>query len=114
MKTINMQKLRNTLPSNGVVTLKHNTKSPTSIYIECDVSSPSISERFPITWESDFQQIKDWQRQIIGDALLEFYTKTEGQAWVIHLKRIPISFESCTDDDIKTYSRFSSQQLKTK
>jgi hypothetical protein len=111
MIRIDMQKLRDTLPKNGIVTLKHNTTPPTSIYIVCNISWPNLSERFPLTWEKDFQQIKDWQRQIIGDALSEFYTKTEGQLWIIYLKRVPISLENCSDEDIRTYSGFTIQQL---
>lgn len=97
---IDMQKLRNTLPKNGIVTL-HKKNSVCSI--ECDISWPNLSEASPATWENDFQMIKDWQRQIVSEALSEFYTKTEGQFWTIYLKRVPLEFLNATDEDIKTY-----------
>ncbi len=106
---IDMQKLRDTMPKGGAIILRHNTKPPTSIYLYCEVAN--FAKRFPITWEKDFQMIKDWQRQILGDAFLEFYTHTEGARWTIYLKRVILTLNNVTDHDILTYTGFSKQQL---
>lgn len=113
MDTIDMQKLRDALPKNGVITLRHNTKPPTSLYLECKIQSPSLSEKYPMTYEKDFEQILDWQESIIGkDNVMEFYTETTGHHWYVYLRRNPLRFINVTDEDIKTYSGYTVEQLK--
>lgn len=106
-----MQRIRETLPKHGKATLG---KEKSVCFIYCTVEAPSLGDMYPTTFESDFQMIKDWQRQIVGEALSEFYTVTEGSRWYIYLKRIPLEFVNTTDEDIKAYSGFTVDQLKGK
>ncbi len=97
MIQIDMNKLRATLPSNGKLTTH---KKNGSIYFYCNVSWPNLSEKSPMTFEKDFDMILDWQRQIVGAALSEFYTETTGQFWYIYLKRVPLELLNASDKDI--------------
>ena len=91
MKVIDLQKIRNTLPINGKVEVKRTDNS--AVYLECKIHNPTLSERFPMTYEEDFAMILDFQRQIIGkEYISEFYTETTGSWWYIYLKRISIEF----------------------
>lgn len=89
MKIIDLNKIREALPSNAVVTL---VKENRGFKINCKIKNPTLSDRFPETFEKDFEQIKDWQRTLLGDAILEFYCYTTGEHWDIYLNRIPLQF----------------------
>jgi hypothetical protein len=105
MTKIDMQRIRETLPKHGTATLhKKLIQGKTVCYIECWIKHPSLSEMYPYTYEKDFEMIKDWQRQIVGEALSEFYTEQTGHEWKIYLKRVPIEFTNTTDEDIKNYA----------
>lgn len=109
MIKVDMQRVRETLPKNGTAILG---KENSICFIDCKIERPSLSEKNPMTFEANFQMIKDWQRQIVGEALSEFYTETTGQYWRIWLKRVPIVFVNTTDDDIKNYSGIDSSKFK--
>jgi len=111
MQKIDMHRIRETLPKNGKAVLG---KKDSVCFIYCTIERPSLCEVHPETWENDYQMIKDWQRQIVGEALSEFYTLTEGSRWYIYLKRVPMEFINTTDEDIKSYSGFTAEQLKNK
>lgn len=112
MITIDMQKIRETLPKHGTARLyKRIIGGKTTCYIECWIKNPSLSEMYPMTYEKDYEMIKQWQREIIGDALSEFYTEQTGHEWKIYLKRVPLDFINLTDADIESYSGFTAKQL---
>ena len=46
---------------------------------------------------------KQWQREILGEAFMEFYVEETGLNWFIFLKRIPIEFVNATDENVNTY-----------
>lgn len=96
MYKINMDKIKATLPKHGTAVLH---KKDSTMYIVCKIERPTLSEAHPKTFEKDFEMILDWQSQIVGEALCEFYTHTTAQHWEIWLKRIPIEFEATTDED---------------
>jgi hypothetical protein len=101
---IDMQRVRETLPNHGTAVLfKKNINGKTICYIECWIREPSLSEMEPMNYEKDFEMIKDWQRQIVGEALDEFYTEQVGHEWRIYLKRIPLEFTHASEEDIKNY-----------
>lgn len=115
MKTIDMKRIRETLPKHGTAVLhKKVIGGKTTCYIECWIKWPSLSEMYPLTFEKDFDMILQWQREIVGEALSEFFTEQTGHEWKIYLKRIPMEFENLTDEDIKAYSGFTVQQLTGK
>jgi hypothetical protein len=90
MIKIDLQKIRDTLPSNSVVKiLKREVNGESFPYIECQIE-PSLYHRHPIEAEKDFNMIKEWQRQIVGEALSEFYTYTECGRWAIYLKPVTL------------------------
>lgn len=95
MITINLKRIKDTLPKHGTVELKwqphENGRIP---FIECKIIAPSLCNMYPMTFEQDFEQIKQWQREIIGkENISEFYTETTGSHWLVYLKRQPIEFE---------------------
>ncbi len=98
---IDLQKIRDTLPKHGRVLLG---KEKSVCYIDCKVESPSLGDMYPKTFERDFKMIKEWQRQIVGKALMEIYTFTEGSRWRIWLRRIPIEFINASDEDVNNYT----------
>jgi len=107
MIQIDLQRIRETLPKHGTAVLfKKLINGKTICYIECWIKNPSLSEMNPIGYEKDFQMIKDWQRQIVGEALSEFYTEQTGHEWKIYLKRVPMEFLNATDEDLNNYSGF--------
>ena len=115
MTTIDMQRLRDALPKRAIVKLRHNTKPPTSVYIECIVRFPSLFEKGTEEESENVAQVFQWQREIIGaENISEFYTEETGSHWYIYLKRVPLEFINATDEDIKTYSGFTVEQLKQK
>lgn len=116
MVTIDMQRIRDTLPKHGTATLYKRVINGKSVcYIECWIKRPSLSEMYPLTYEKDYEMIIDWQRDIIGkEALREFYTEQTGHEWKIYLKRVPMEFINTTDADIKGYSGFTVEQLTSK
>jgi len=89
MHQIDIQKIRETLPSHAKVNL---LKGKQVWEIHIMVAFPSMKDINPMGWEKDFQDAKDKQRGIIGEALSEFFTETEGHIWRIYLKRIPLEF----------------------
>lgn len=110
---IDMARIRATLPSHGTAVLhKKIAGGKTILYIECWISQPSLSEMNPCTFEQDFDMIKQWQREILSEALSEFYTEQTGHEWKIYLNRIPIQFINASDDDVKAFSGYSVEQLK--
>lgn len=93
MITIELSKIREALPSNATVKIGQVQSENGKVqYIECIVRNPSLSDRFPLEYEKDFEMIKDWQRNIIGEEnISEIYTETTGEHWKIYLKRIPMT-----------------------
>lgn len=115
MVTIDMQRLRDALPKRAVVNLKHITKPPTSVCIECIVRWPSLYDKGTKEEEKTVEQVFQWQREIIGaENISEFYTEETGSHWFIYLKRVPLEFINATDEDIKNYSGFSVEELTKK
>jgi len=111
------------LMHNGIVstTIRDQAKSDTW-HLAMDYLAPLFRQainphkmiRHP-EFRKDFEQIIDWQRQIIGaENISEFYTEETGSHWYIYLKRVPMEFVNATDEDIKTYSGFTVQQLTQK
>jgi len=112
MITIDLQTIRETLPKHGTVILcKKERGGKTVCYIECWIKNPSLSEMYPMTYEQDFEMIKQWQKEIVGDALNEIFTEQTGHEWRIYFKRIPIEFINLTNEDIRNYSGFSVNQF---
>lgn len=113
MLVVDLLKIRETLPKHGTATLyKREVEGKTVCYIQCWIKNPSLSEMYPKSYEEDFEMIKQWQREILGAALGEFYTEQTGLEWKIYLKMIPIQFINATNEDIENYSGFSVKRLK--
>lgn len=94
MTKIDLNRIREALPNRAEVKLiKYKGKTPA---IECKIS-PSISDK-------DFEMCKQWQREILGDAITEFYTEETGHHWFIFLKRIPIEFVNANDSDVNSFT----------
>ena len=92
---IDLDRIREALPDRAVVTLiKYKKTQPA---IECFVPEPSLSEK-------DFEECKEWQRQIIGvDNISEHYTEETGRHWYVMFKRKIMKFEGVTDQDINSF-----------
>lgn len=105
MKTINLDKIREALPNRASVSLRKTKQPNASPYLEI-VVSPRVSDE-------DFEMCKDWQRQIIGsENISEFYTEETGSHWLIYLKRIPITFEGTSDENIKSFTGVDVTKIK--
>lgn len=98
METIDLNRLREALPDRAKVSLGKTKETPSSVYIRCEVYRPSLEL-------DDFEQVKQWQREIIGEHnISEIYTKTEGSLWLIYLKRVPMEFLNCSDENVQQYA----------
>ena len=87
MTIIDLKRIREGLPARTVVTVtrydgKHYGKGVRCI--ECMIPGKPISEE-------DFETCKKWQRDIVGDALKEFYAEETGRHWFVYLKE-PFEF----------------------
>lgn len=113
MATIDMQRLRDALPKRAVVKLRwKQNKNNRSLFIECIVRWPGLYDKGSNEEEKILEEVLAWQRQIIPkEAIAEVYTETTGSHWLIYLNRIPISFINASDEDIKSYSGYTSEQL---
>lgn len=115
MTTIDMQKIRETLPKHGTARLfKTVIHGKSVVYIECWIKHPSLSEMYPLTYEKDFEMIKQWQKEIAGAALSEIFTEQTGHEWMIYFKRVPLEFINLTDDDLVSYTGYTKEQLNAK
>lgn len=110
---IDMQRIREALPKRAVVKLRwKQNKENRSLFIECIVRFPSLYTKGTKEEEKQLEEVLKWQREIIPpEAISEFYTEETGNHWLIYLKRIPLEFINCTDEDIKNYSGFTTEQL---
>lgn len=93
MTTIDLNRIREGLPKHAKVSLEKHDNSPC---IKCKVQFPSLSEE-------DFEMCKQWQRDILGEVISEFYTETTGSLWYVYLKRIPLEFVNVTDGDMNSF-----------
>jgi len=112
--TIDMQRLRDAFPKRGTITLKFTTRgnAPRSLYLECICRWPGLYDKGTSEEMEMLTQVLQWQRNIIPkECISEFYTEETGSHWIIYLKRVPMGFINCSDEDIKTYSGFNVQQL---
>lgn len=115
MTTIDIQKIRETLPKHGTARLfKTVIHGKSVVYIECWIKHPSLSEMYPLTYEKDFEMIKQWQKEIAGEALSEIFTEQTGHEWRIYFKRVPLEFINLTDDDLVSYTGYTREQLTAK
>lgn len=110
-----MQRIREALPKRAIVSLKKKqTQKGTVVFIECIVRWPGLYSKGTKEEEQTVEQVFQWQREIIGqENISEFYTEETGSHWFIYLKRTPMNFINISDDDVKNYSGFSVQQLKS-
>lgn len=115
MIIIDLQRIRETLPKHGTARLFKSVIHGKSVsYVECWIKNPCLSEMFPLTFEKDYDMILQWQREIVGEALSEFFTEQIGLEWRIYFKRIPMEFINLTDDDLVSYTGFTKEQLTAK
>lgn len=116
MTVIDMQRLRDALPKRAIVKLRwKQNKENRSLFIECIVRFPGLYSKGTKEEEKQLEEVLQWQREIIpAEAISEFYTEETGSHWLIYLKRVPLNFINCTDEDIKSYSGYSVQQLTNK
>ena len=87
---IDLQRIKDALPINAEVTI---TK-----YNGSQVGKGSLCIRVfidPAIPEEAFEECKQWQREILGDNFMEFYTEETGRLWYVYLKfnNKPITFE---------------------
>lgn len=112
MVIIDMKRIREALPKRAIVKLRHKTKPPTSVFIECIVS-PGLYVEGTKEEEQTLKEVFDWQRAIIGkENISEFYTLETGRHWHIYLKRVPMEFINTTSEDIKSYVGINISDLK--
>lgn len=116
MKEIDMNRIREALPKHAKVYLKKKqTQKGNVLYLECFIRFPDLGKMYPMTYEEVFEEIKEWQRHIIGkENISEFYTEETGNHWLVYLNRVPMTFINTTDEDIKTYTGFTVEQLAKK
>jgi hypothetical protein len=110
---IDMQRLRDALPKRAIVKLRwKQNKENRSLFIECVVRNPGLYSKGSKEEEEQLNQVLKWQKEIIpADAVSEFYTEETGSHWIIYLKRVPLTFENASDEDIKSYTGYSVAQL---
>ena len=107
VETIDMLKIRQTVPETGKVILtQYNGSSRTGHpCIEFFIPGKGFSD-------TEFEGSKSKQRDILGNAFLEFYTEESGRRWFAYLKRIPIEFINTTDDDLISFHSGNPEAVK--
>lgn len=76
MEKIDLQRLKEALPNRAEIYLIKNKGKSTYLDFKVD---PPLSEE-------DFEQCKDWQREIIGkENIIEFYTEETGRHWKVFI-----------------------------
>ena len=88
--SIDLQRIKDALPDRAEVKItKYNgsQEGKGSLCIKVFIE-PSLSEE-------DFEQCKKWQREILGENFMEFYTEETGRLWYAYLKfnNKPITIE---------------------
>lgn len=103
MKIIDMQRVREALPSRAYVQLRKKNSIP---YIYIKIANPSMMEYGnEKQQEQDIEMIFEWLRQIVGhENVSEFYRHSTGSPWDLWLKRNQYEFINLTDDDINGFS----------
>lgn len=103
MKIIDMQRVREALPTRAYVQLKKKDSTP---YIYIKIANPSMMEYGnEKQQEKDIEMIFDWLRDIVGkENVSEFYRHSTGSPWELWLKRNQYEFINLTDDDINGFS----------
>lgn len=82
---IDLQRIKKTLPNRAKVNI---SKGKTGNGILEIIIIPELSE-------SDFEECKNWQREIIGQRnISEFYTIEAGKHWLVYLDT-ELSINSC-------------------
>jgi len=116
MITIDMQRLRDALPKRAIVSLRwKQNKENKSLFIECIVRWPGLYDKGSKEEQEQLNQVLNWQREIIPkEAIREFYTEETGSHWIIYLNRVPMEFVNASDEDIKSYTGYSVEQLTSK
>jgi len=102
MKIIDLNRIREALPSRAKVTLGKTKKG--SPFIEC-IIRPGLYISGTTEEQKDLDQVFDWQRDIIGrENISEFYTEETGSHWFIYLNRVPFEFINLEDNDVNTFT----------
>lgn len=103
MITIDLQRIRETLPKRAEVTLgKTKSGSP---FILCRVQFPSICPTRSKEEDEELAMIYQWQEDIIGkENISEFYSEDTGRLWYIYLKRVPMEFINLENKDLDTFT----------
>lgn len=81
-KIIDLDKLRQQLPSRAIVTLK---KKRDVYYIDCFIPTPLVTE-------AEFETYKRLQRELLGELIMEQFTIGTGRHWQVYLKKVDIEF----------------------
>jgi len=78
---INLQRIKDALPNRAEITITKYNGSKEGKGVRCIkvFIEPSLSEE-------DFEQCKKWQRDILGENFMEFYTEETGRLWYAYLK----------------------------
>lgn len=88
---IDLKRIKDALPNRAEVAITRYNGSQEGLGSRCIkvfIPEPSLDE-------NDFKQCLQWQREILGDTLNEFYTEETGRLWYAYLKfnNKPISIE---------------------
>lgn len=86
MKTVDLDLIRQTLPSHATVRLVEKTARHAR-HIECKVQRPSLYVKGSKAEDAIIKSIMDRQRKIIGAVnVFEFFTEETGSHWKIYVK----------------------------
>jgi len=106
MKTIDLNRVREALPSRAVVTLGKTDQS--SPFIRIVVANPSLYDKGTKQEEQDIEMIRGWLRDIIGNEnISEIYSDSTGTPWTIYLKRLPYEFLNASDEDVNSWAKMN-------
>ena len=88
---ISIEKIKEALPKRAEVTLTKYNGSQEGVGTHCIktfINNPPLED-------DEFEMCKKWQREIIGDQFMEFYTEESGRLWYAFLKfnNKPITYE---------------------
>lgn len=96
-KVIDMNRLRDAIPKRAILILtKKDADKKRVPVLECKVN-------FPFLDDEEFEMVKQWQRDIIGnDNIIDIFIEEAGQHWNVYM-RAGVQFINMSDSDRDTY-----------
>ncbi|MBA9078333.1 hypothetical protein [Rufibacter quisquiliarum] len=111
MKTIDLTRIREALPSGANVTLRKTDKG--TPYLDVRIY-PGLYVKGSKEEERDLEEVLQWHMDIIGkENIMEIDTQETGSRWNTYLKKQPYDFIGLQDKDVDSFTGLPITELAT-